>query len=328
LRRFAAWLAVPLMLVATACGNDDASKTDETPSTTGSTKAGTDKISAITVTGDLAAKPEVEFDAPLSFGETQSEIVDEGPGTGDAITASSVVTLDYVAVNARNGNEFDSSWKADGDAPPTSATFTVSEALKGFTTGLVGKHAGDRVLLAVTSKDGFDPNGNGTSVEPGDSLVFVVDIERVITPLAEATGKTQAAPDNVPTLVIEKGQPKSFKKTSTTTAKPTKLGVHPVIVGRGPKVESGQTITVEYVGQIYPDGKVFDESWTRPAPVSFQIATGNVIKGWDQGLVGQPVGSRVILVIPAALGYAKEGSGESIPPNSDLIFSVDVLAAY
>jgi peptidylprolyl isomerase len=92
-------------------------------------------------------------------------------------------------------------------------------------------------------------------------------------------------------------------------------------------VKSGQTITAQYVGQIYPDGAVFDSSWQRGQSAQFPIGTGGVIKGWDQGLVGQKVGSRVILVVPSELGYGKAGKPPTIPKNADLIFSVDILAA-
>jgi len=91
--------------------------------------------------------------------------------------------------------------------------------------------------------------------------------------------------------------------------------------------KDGQSVTVQYTGQLYPDGNVFDSSWTNGQPFSFQLGGGNVIKGWDQGLVGQRVGSRAILVIPSELGYGAQGQGTDIPKNADLIFAVDILAA-
>jgi peptidylprolyl isomerase len=103
--------------------------------------------------------------------------------------------------------------------------------------------------------------------------------------------------------------------------------VYDVIKGKGPIVKRGQTIYVQYVGQIYPDGKVFDSSWSR-GPFGTTIGEGAVIKGWDQGLVGQRVGSRVVLVIPSDLGYGSTGSTDgTIKPDEPLIFAVDILAA-
>ena len=71
---------------------------------------------------------------------------------------------------------------------------------------------------------------------------------------------------------------------------------------------------------------VFDSSWSRGAPATFSIGTGGVIPGWDKGLVGKKVGSRVLLVVPPADGYGAQAQGK-IPANSTLVFVVDILDA-
>jgi peptidylprolyl isomerase len=103
-----------------------------------------------------------------------------------------------------------------------------------------------------------------------------------------------------------------------------KLTATPLIKGKGPAAAAGQTITVNYVGVTYADGKEFDASWKRSEPFSFQLGTGNVIPGWDQGLVGATVGSRVQLDIPADLAYGENPQGGA--PAGPLRFVVDVLA--
>ncbi len=104
-----------------------------------------------------------------------------------------------------------------------------------------------------------------------------------------------------------------------------KLVVTPLIKGTGPEVKTGQNITTNYVGVFYADGKEFDSSWSRGEPASFAIGVGQVIPGWDQGLVGVTVGSRVQLDIPAELAYGNDpASGR---PTGPLRFVVDVLAA-
>jgi peptidylprolyl isomerase len=118
-------------------------------------------------------------------------------------------------------------------------------------------------------------------------------------------------------------------KTKPTVAKGTgdltKLNVSTLIQGTGPAVQAGQTIKVNYVGVSYKTGDEFDSSWKGGQPASFQIGTGNVIKGWDQGLVGVKVGSRVQLDIPADLAYGDNpGQGQ---PGGPLRFVVDVLSA-
>ena len=105
----------------------------------------------------------------------------------------------------------------------------------------------------------------------------------------------------------------------------TKLTVTTLVKGKGPAVKAGQNITTNYVGVFYKDGKEFDASWNNGQPATFPIGVGQVIPGWDKGLVGVPVGSRVQLDIPADLAYGNDASGGR--PAGPLRFVVDVLAA-
>jgi len=94
--------------------------------------------------------------------------------------------------------------------------------------------------------------------------------------------------------------------------------------GAGAELKAGDTITVHYIG-VLPDGTVFDSSRDRGTPFTFTLGVGQVIQGWDQGLVGKKVGDRLILAIPSELGYGAQGAGGVIPPNATLIFDVEVL---
>jgi peptidylprolyl isomerase len=106
---------------------------------------------------------------------------------------------------------------------------------------------------------------------------------------------------------------------------PTKLVVKDIVKGTGPEAKSGQAVTVNYVGALFKNAKVFDASWRRNEPFKFTLGQGSVIKGWDQGVAGMKVGGRRVLIIPASLGYGAKGAGASIPPNSPLVFVVDLL---
>ena len=121
--------------------------------------------------------------------------------------------------------------------------------------------------------------------------------------------------------------PALSKKPAVTagTGTVSKLKTTTLIQGTGAAVQSGQTINVNYVGGTYADGKEFDSSWSRSEAFSFQAGVGNVIKGWNQGLVGVKVGSRVRLDIPADLAYGNKPSGGR--PAGALRFVVDVLSA-
>lgn len=105
----------------------------------------------------------------------------------------------------------------------------------------------------------------------------------------------------------------------------TKLAVKPLILGTGAPITKGQTITVNYVGVSYKTGKQFDSSWDTGQPLQTAIGVGAVIPGWDQGLIGAPIGTRVQLDIPANLAYGDKPEGGR--PAGPLRFVVDVLAA-
>ena len=95
--------------------------------------------------------------------------------------------------------------------------------------------------------------------------------------------------------------------------------------GDGQVVEPGDTIHCHYLGQVW-DGDVFDNSYDRGAPLSFQIGVGMVIRGWDEGLIGQRVGSRVLLSIPSDYGYGSRGVPQAgIRGGDTLVFVTDIL---
>lgn len=135
------------------------------------------------------------------------------------------------------------------------------------------------------------------------------------TPAAVST-PTSGPLSKEPTIKIPSGSP------------PKKLVVKDLIKGKGTAVKSGDQISVNYVGALYSNGKVFDASWKDTPGKAFgpfQIGVGAVIKGWDQGLIGMKVGGRRELIIPPSLAYGAAGQAPSIPKNATLVFIVDLL---
>ena len=106
---------------------------------------------------------------------------------------------------------------------------------------------------------------------------------------------------------------------------PEELETTDVTEGEGAEAQAGDTVTVEYVGISYSTGDEFDSSWERPEPFSFQLGSGQVIPGWDQGIAGMRVGGRRELVIPPDLAYGKQGSPPTIGPDETLVFVIDLL---
>ncbi len=106
---------------------------------------------------------------------------------------------------------------------------------------------------------------------------------------------------------------------------PADLVIEDLIEGEGPAVQAGQTVTTHYAGWAFSTGEEFDSSWNRGEPLSFRAGIGQVIRGWDQGLLGMKVGGRRKLTIPAHLAYGDRGAGGVIRPGETLIFVVDLV---
>ncbi|MCL4398156.1 FKBP-type peptidyl-prolyl cis-trans isomerase [Patescibacteria group bacterium] len=102
------------------------------------------------------------------------------------------------------------------------------------------------------------------------------------------------------------------------------MKIEDLTVGTGSAAENGDTVTVNYTGTL-TDGKKFDSSYDRHEPFKFKLGAGEVIRGWDQGILGMKVGGKRRLTIPPELGYGSRGAGAAIPPNSTLIFEVELL---
>jgi peptidylprolyl isomerase len=103
----------------------------------------------------------------------------------------------------------------------------------------------------------------------------------------------------------------------------TELKYEDIVEGTGASPQSGQNVTVHYTGTL-ENGTKFDSSLDRGQPFTFQIGVGQVIKGWDEGVMTMKVGGKRKLIIPPHLGYGARGVGP-IPPNSTLIFEVELL---
>ena len=107
---------------------------------------------------------------------------------------------------------------------------------------------------------------------------------------------------------------------------PFELGIDDLVVGDGTEATAGKKVTVHYVGVAFRTGEEFDASWNRGEPFRFKLGAGNVIPGWDQGVVGMRVGGRRKLTIPSAMAYGARGAGGVIKPHEPLVFVVDLLS--
>jgi len=318
-RRSRAPLATVGLLVAfvTVAGCGPSSSSSGTPGGTSTVTS----LDAVTVAGAPGAKPTVTFVHPFSVTQTGRRILVQGKGP--AVAKGQRVSIDYVGINGTDGKEFDTSY----GKKPASFMVDASQVIKGFADGLTGVKVGSRVLLAVPPKDGYGTQGvPAAGIGPTDTLIFVIDVKSANKVLTRAEGTKVEPKPGLPTVQLDaKGKPKI---TVPRSAPPGSLVVQPLIVGKGPKVASGQTITVHYTGVIWPGGKQFDSSWDRGTPAQFPIGVGKVISGWDDALVGRTVGSQILIVVPPDKGYGAAGNAQAgIKGTDTLVFVVDILDA-
>ncbi|MGH3458357.1 FKBP-type peptidyl-prolyl cis-trans isomerase [Aeromicrobium sp.] len=289
-------------LLLTGCGSDSSSSTN---------------LDDITVNG--GDNPKVKVGKDFSTKSTEKRVVTEGDG--DPVAGGDSVKVNYVAVNGRTGKQFDNSFTSKS---PLTVTLDEKSALPGFVKALSGQVVGSRVLVAIPPKDGFGEANDQLGIKATDTMVFLFDIVAKVP--SEASGEAKNLPKDVPDIVEKDGQPASFKATKDTPDKVSKASAHVAIEGDGPAVEKGQSLSVQYLGQVYPDGEIFDSSWERGAPAN--LGLDQVIKCWQDLIPGQKIGSRVVLVCPADTAYGdKPQPGSPIKPGDTLMFAIDLLDA-
>ncbi|WP_372593804.1 FKBP-type peptidyl-prolyl cis-trans isomerase [Actinotalea sp.] len=314
-------LAATLLAGCSSGSDADASPTTDTSTEDTTSTSNPDDLAAlesVTVEGALDATPTLTFDQPFSI--TAAAAVVESEGEGEEITSTSLVMIDYVAVDGDDGTVLGSTWD-DGGANVLSMSDTG--IIPALIEALVGHNVGTRIVFGVPGTAAVEATDATEAIEATPATVMAIVATSLVANRAEGEAVEPAAGLPLVTLA-EDGTPSI--EVPEGTEEPTELVTQVLIKGAGAEIEAGQTVTFQYSGWLF-DGTVFDSSWANGAPFETQIGTGQVITGWDEGLVGQTVGSQVLLVIPSELGYGESGSGDTIPPNSTLIFVVDILAA-
>ncbi len=172
------------------------------------------------------------------------------------------------------------------------------------------------------SDDGFRKDGSKIDGDPGTTLPASLASTK-------STVKTRQPGEPLPEQKNVTGVSTNLKTKPTapkaTGAAPSELQGSDVVVGTGAEAKEGDKVTVQYVGQLFADGKEFDTSWKKGrTPFEFTIGQSQVIQGWDQGVPGMKVGGRRVLVIPPDLAYGAAGSPPTIPANAPLIFVIDL----
>ena len=302
------------MLGLAACGSES-SDTDE----------GGAPLSSVTIEGKQGEEPKVTFDGRLDGSTDETEILVEGDG--DEVADGDTVKANWWIGNGFTEEEAQTTWTKDG--APQSVEMS-EDVLPFLREAIIGNQVGDRVVLLTSAERAFGEGGRpDIGIGNRDAVLAIVDIldtAETVPPLDGPQGEDKKPAGWAPTLIEKDGVITGLD--FTTAHKPSgELIATTLVKGDGPKVKAGQTLTVNYLGQVYEADEPFDESYSGE-PAEFPIGVGQVIPGWDERLVGRTVGSRVILEIPPAKGYGEKGNEQAgIKGTDTLFFVVDILAA-
>jgi FKBP-type peptidyl-prolyl cis-trans isomerase len=337
MRRAAALLGIPLIatVAIAGCASSPSSSSSSTkPASSSSSPTGSASASAsatgptvasnsvVTAIGTFGKAPTVTIPPEKAASTLYTKTLIKG--SGPTLTKSESLLGNFVLYDwSGTTHKLLGSTYSSG-----SPTLFSTSLLPGLETALIGQKAGSRVIAVIPPADGFGASGNSQiGVSPTDTLVFVVDMIQNISNSAGVTGtQTSNGGGTLPTVSATTGKAPTI--TIPATKPPTTLQVKTLIKGTGPTVKKGQLIVVQYTGVNWRTKKVFDSSWSRSAPFGVNIGEGQVLQGWDTGLVGQTVGSRVLLVIPPAEGYKSQGNSQAgIKGTDTLVFVVDIIDA-
>lgn len=256
-------------------------------------------VELVDVLAGSPANPAEVAEADYTTTDSGLKYYDLEVGAGEAAKAGDVVVVNYTGW-LTDGVKFDSSLDR---GQPFSFPLGQSRVITGWDEGVTSMQPGGKRQLVIPAELAYGDQGAGGVIPPGATLIF--DVE-----LVEVREGAPAAPTEV------------AAEDYTTTD--SGLQYYDFTVGDGATPSLGQNVTVNYTGWL-EDGTKFDSSLDRGQPFSFVIGMGQVIPGWDEGVMTMQVGGKRQLRISPELGYGAQGAGGVIPPNATLIFEVELL---
>lgn len=269
------------------------------------------------VTGEVGETPKIEVFSPATTQETSFTDLVVGDGVPLATPLQNAV-IEISLFGGESGDEIFTTGYVEDQAPLVSIGHWANQ-VPAFEQILECATGGSRVLAVVSPEDFGAENLAGFELAQDESVVAVFDILESFPSRASGSLQFNAA-QGMPTVVrAPDGRPGIIVPDS---APPTAVEAQTLIKGDGETVAEGDVLLVNYTGVTWAEKTVFDSSWDRGAAV-FDLA--GLIPGFSEGMVGQTVGSQVLVVVPPEFGYGEAGSG-AVPPDSTLVFVVDILA--
>jgi FKBP-type peptidyl-prolyl cis-trans isomerase len=265
---------------------------------------------AVTATGAFGSDPEASFPTPLVASDLEITVLTEG--TGDVVAIGDTADVQATLYEGSTGNAVSSSGY-DSHSPLRS--FAGDED-NFFGKVVACATVGSRLAIAVDAQAVSANNPENTPV------VLIVDV--VGSFLGKANGVDQLPDRGMPSVVLApNGQPGIV---IPQVDPPTDLRVSVLKKGDGVEVAEGDKVVLNYTGMLWDSSDIFDSSWNAgvPATLTATMGAGGLIDGFADALIGQTVGSQVIVVIPPELGYGDDGA-QGVAPGSTLVFVFDVL---
>lgn len=251
-------------------------------------------------------------------------------GKGISAKPGDYVTVHYTGT-LLDGTKFDSS-KDRGT--PFSFQIGMGRVIQGWEKGIPLFPVGGKGKIFLPSQLAYGERGAGAKIPANTPLIFEIEVIEV-TPQAEYAEKMRIEQElqrNTANLLAaaqkatDKAVIEEYAKEKGLNIQTTPSGLAYVIEapGMGEKVKIGQVATVHYAGYL-TNGTKFDSSFDRNEPFSLTVGIGQVIAGWDEGLQLLAKGGKAKLILPSGLAYGPRGAGGVIPPNTVLVFDVEVL---
>jgi len=276
-------------------------------------------IDAITVTSSTYGSGEPTVTGPFPFNVSESQCKALDTGTGPTVADDSLLELNYYGINASTGVMFQSSWETGQTMIGQNGGFVT-----GFNNCLTGQTQGSRVLMVISSADGYDSAGGSSSagINVGDTLVFVVDI--VTVGFTAPTGDTVATGNQWVTVNTDASSGMPTATVNPGQSAPSSLQTTVLIQGTGNPVQADDFTLFNFFTMDFSTGQYIENSYTDGNGPQYS-ALANLIPGWRTAIQGQASGSRLLIIVPPSLAYPQGNATPSIAPNSTLVCVVDIL---
>ncbi len=263
--------------------------------------------------------PTVEFDIPLV---TEGDQVSHLGGQGDRVEPGEIVDADYVVLSGKTGDEITSSYGAEGGQPAQPLRLTAGDESP-LSQAVSCSAPGSTVVLTTTVESLFGAGAASPQLDiaPADTAVVVLEVTD--THPGRAEGNARPGQQGMPAIALATdGRP---GVTFPGTPAPAELTVMQSIEGTGEEVAEGDNLLLHYTGIVWETEEVFDSSWERGAPTAMTI-DDTLLPGFVDAVVGQPIGSQVVVSIPQELGYDDPATRPAaIGEGEHLLFVIDIL---